>query len=150
MLKRMPRIPVAVGLLLLLVAAPRAVSAQGYQVVVNAENPVTSMTTAELSRLFQKRTTRWDDGGAVLPVDLPEGSSVRAAFSERVHGRPVSAIKVYWARQIYSGRGVPPIEKSSDAEVLQYVAANPNAIGYVSANATVGRGVKAIQVTGGA
>ncbi len=148
MLKRMQWLSVAVGLLLLLGGAEQ-LSAQGYQVVVNAGNSVASMTAGDLSRLFQKKTTRWDNGQTVIPVDLPENSSVRAAFSRSVHGKSVSALKAYWQRQIFSGRGVPPVEKVSNAEVLQYVAANASAVGYVSANATVGGGVKVIRVTGG-
>lgn len=148
MLKRMQWLSVAVGLLLLLGGAEQ-LSAQGYQVVVNAGNSVASMTARDVSRLFQKKTTRWDNGQMVIPVDLPERSPVRAAFSRSVHGKSVSALKAYWQRQIFSGRGVPPVEKVSNAEVLQYVAANASAVGYVSANATVGRGVKVIRVTGG-
>ncbi len=148
MLKRMQRFSAAVGLLLLLGGAEQ-LSAQSYQVVVNAGNSVASMTASDLSRLFQKKTTRWDNGQTVIPVDLPENSSVRVAFSRGVHRKSVSALKAYWQRQIFSGRGVPPVEKVSNTEVLQYVAANASAIGYVSANATVGRGVKVIQVTGG-
>ncbi len=148
MLKRMQYLSAAVGLLLLLGGAEQ-LSAQAYQVVVNAGNSVASMTARDLSRVFQKKTTRWDNGQTVIPVDLSENSSVRAAFSRGVHGKSVSALKAYWQRQIFSGRGVPPVEKVSNTEVLQYVAANASAIGYVSANVTVGRGVKVIQVTGG-
>ena len=35
---------------------------------------------------------------------------------------------------MFSGKGKPPQEMASDADVLAYIAANPNAIGYVDAN----------------
>jgi hypothetical protein len=44
----------------------------------------------------------------------------------------VSSIKAYWQKQIFSGRGVPPEEKQSDEEVLEYVSKNVGAIGYIS------------------
>lgn len=83
----------------------------------------------------------------VLPVDLPATSPVRSGFSQGVHDKPVAAIKVYWQRRIFTGQGVPPVEKASDREVLDYVAANRAAIGYVSANARVGDGVKVVNLT---
>ena len=49
----------------------------------------------------------------------------------------MSAVANYWQRQIFSGRGTPPPIKESDAEVIAFVAANPGAIGYVSADAEV-------------
>ena len=36
--------------------------------------------------------------------------------------------------------------KPSDAQVLSYLRDNPNAIGYVSPDATVGEGLKAVVV----
>jgi ABC-type phosphate transport system substrate-binding protein len=81
-----------------------------------------------------------------LPVDQAEGSSVRKAFSEAVHGRAPSAVEAYWQRQIFSGRGVPPLQKMSDDEVIAYVRSNPSAVGYVSRGASLGNGVHAVQI----
>ena len=47
----------------------------------------------------------------------------------------MSSVENYWQQQIFSGRGSPPPIKASDQEVLAFVAANPGAIGYVSADA---------------
>ncbi len=124
-----------------------ATAQQGsYKIVVNAAQSVTSLTASELSQLFLKQQTRWDDGQAVIPVDLPTTSPVRERFSEEIHNRQVGAIRVYWQRMIFSGREVPPVEKASDAEVIAYVAANANAIGYVSTSARTGDNVKVLSV----
>ena len=60
--------------------------------------------------------------------------------------KSVSAVKSYWQQQIFSGRGVPPTERSTDSEVLAYVRSNPNAIGYVSSAAALGGSVKVVTV----
>ena len=83
-----------------------------------------------------------------MPVDLSANSPVREAFSLAIHERDVNAVKSYWQRQIFSGRGVPPPEKASDSEVLAFVRANPGAVGYVSSGTAVGSGVKVLEVTG--
>ena len=115
-----------------------------FKVIVHASNPVTSMTSAEVSNFFLKKVTRWSGGQAVRPIDLATRSPVRGNFSEVVHRRSATAVKAYWNRQIFSGRGVPPTERRTDSEIINYVAATPGAIGYVSASANVGPGCKVI------
>lgn len=119
----------------------------GYVIVVHEGNSTTSLTADEVSRMFLKRTTQWADGSEIVPVDQVESASVRETFSQDVHGKSVSAIKSYWQRQIFSGRGVPPAERASNAEVLAFVRANPAAIGYVRAGINLGAGVKQILIS---
>lgn len=130
------------------VAGARPASAQRVQfvVVVNAANPVSNMAPRELSRIFRKEVTRWSDGRAIAPVDLPVDAAARTAFSERVHGKPAQAMFAYWQQQIFSGRAVPPVERKNDAEVIDYVRTHPDAIGYVAAGASLPSEVKAITV----
>ena len=79
-------------------------------------------------------------------MDQPEGSPVREAFTKAVLRKSVSAVKSYWQQQIFSGRAVPPTERPSDTEVLNFVRSNPAAIGYVSSSSVIGAGVKAVQL----
>ena len=136
----------AMGLAALLLASPGVAQTQEYQVVVHEANPSSNVAADEISRMFMKRTTRWADGGSVVPVDLAGNSETRDAFSQAVHGRSVSAIKAYWQRQIFSGRGFPPEEMGSDTAVLAFVRNNPGAIGYVASGTSVGDGVKVLNV----
>ena len=124
--------------LALLVPSHRA-AAQGYVVITNAAGPST-VSKDELSKIFLKKSS------ALVAVDQDKDSPVRGAFSRAVLGRPVSAIASYWQQQIFSGGEAPPAEKGSDAEVLALVRANPRAIGYVSAGASLGSGVQAVSV----
>lgn len=123
-----------------------ALAAEDFKVVVHASNPISSLPLSQVSRIFLKKTTRWDDGTDIVPVDQTDRSEVRSAFSEAVHGRSVASIKSYWQRLIFSGRGIPPEELETDAEVLAFVARQPGAIGYVSASARLNSSVKAISL----
>jgi len=118
-----------------------------FVVVVNDQNASAAMSRTVVSRFFLKKAARWENGAAVLPVDLPANSPIRDAFSREVLSKSVSSIKAYWQQQIFSGRDVPPPEKGDDAAVLEFVQSNPNAIAYVSAAATLPRGVKELTVT---
>jgi ABC-type phosphate transport system substrate-binding protein len=118
-----------------------------FVVVVNDQNASESVSRTAVSRFFLKKASRWENGAAVLPVDLPANSPIRDAFSREVLAKSVSSIKAYWQQQIFSGRDVPPPEKGDDAAVLEFVQSNPNAIAYVSAGAALPRGVKELTVT---
>ncbi len=119
----------------------------GFRVIVNAANPVASINRSQLSGLFLKQETSWPDGQVALPVDLGESSPVRADFSRVVLRRPVAAVKSYWNKQIFSGGGVPPIEKSSGEDVVSYVSAFHGAVGYVGLGVSLPAGVKAVKLT---
>ena len=144
------RVIAGVFCLAALLAAPRGAPVRAQEnvvVVVNASNPVTALSTAEVSNIFLRKTVRWEGGDEIQPVDLPASSSVRERFSESVLGKGISAVQAYWQRQIFSGHGVPPVEKASENEVLLFVRANANAIGYVAADAALGSAVKRVTVT---
>ena len=118
---------------------------QKYWVVVHPDNPVETMDRSALSRLFLKKTTKWADGRPVNPLDLPEKTATRAAFSLDVHGRSASAIKKYWQQMVFSGKAAPPPEVPEEADVLAQVRADPSAVGYVSDEAVL-RGVKIVDI----
>jgi ABC-type phosphate transport system substrate-binding protein len=132
---------------LILIATLANAAQPPYRVVVNSANPVSSMSAEEVSRLFLKRDTTWAHGVPVEAVDLVAGSTIREAFSQDVHNRDVAAIKNYWQRMIFSGRAVPPPEKATDEEVLEFVRSSQGAVGYVSASTAIGNGVKTIEIT---
>jgi len=133
---------VALGALL----APAAATAQsGFRVIVHPDNPVEAMTATELSRLFLKKVTTWPHGERVEPVDQSDSSGVRAAFSQAIHDREVAAIKAYWNKIIFSGRGIPPPELAGDREVLEFVRSHPDSIGYVSPRTSTSR-VKVLRI----
>ena len=117
----------------------------GFQIIANKSNPVTTISKSQLSRLFLKKEKKWETDKEVLPVDLKENFKTRAAFSKAIHGRPVSAIKAYWQKMIFSGRQVPPPEKGNDQDVINFVERYAGAVGYVSPKASISR-VKKIKV----
>ena len=140
------KIAVAAILTLALWIMPAVAEGQSFKVVINENNSTASMTQQNLSKCFLKQTRMWANGIPVIPVDQAVGSDTRKAFSQQIHERDVSAIKSYWQRQIFSGRGVPPTEKTSDEEVLIFVKSNAGAVGYVSQDADLGTGVKVLEI----
>jgi len=118
----------------------------GFVVIVNAANPVSSISSRDLSRIFLRQSRRWDDGTNAEPVDLPTDNSVRGAFSEAVHGRSAASVSSFWRQQIFSGRSVPPPERDSEAAVVAFVASHRGGVGYVGPGTSTSR-VKVVSVS---
>ena len=135
---------IAVCLAALLGAAPA--QAQGYRVIVNTANSTSRLTKDQLERVYLKKTTTWTNGSSVAVVDQAARSKVREQFSMSVLGRDVATMKNYWQQSLFSGRGVPPIEQASDAQVIAFVQANPSAIGYVAEGTPLPDGVKTVEI----
>jgi len=138
----------AITLLLLSIVMLSAGTANAaVKIVVHGSNSVSSITKAKAADLFLKRVTRWDNGHAVTPVDLSDKNPVRGAFSKELLGKEVAWVKSYWQKMIFSGRATPPVELSTDNEVLEFVRNNADAVGYVSEGATLPGGVRAVSVS---
>jgi ABC-type phosphate transport system substrate-binding protein len=121
-----------------------ATGAERFYIIVNNDNPVSSMDAKEVSKLFLKKANRWPNGQPVLPLDQSENSPIRETFSKEIHGKTIASLQAYWQQQIFSGRSIPPLVKNSDDEVIAYVKGNPNAISYVSS--PPGAGVKVLKI----
>jgi ABC-type phosphate transport system substrate-binding protein len=135
------------GLLLFLSAPDLRADDPPFRVVVHRSSPIASITRAELSAIYMKRTRSWRDGREIAAVDQPSTSRVRERFSRAVHGKSVAYVTRYWQRLIFSGRGIPPRQLQNDAAVLEFVKSNRDAIGYIGSETTPGDGVKVIAVT---
>jgi len=130
----------------LAVAAVFAAESASFKVVVHRDSAVTEIGVGDLSRIYLENTATWPDGSEATPVDMEQSTGLRKEFSKAVHGRNVDAIKSYWQRQIFSGNGVPPMEFSSEADVLFFVSEVPGAVGYVSDSTPLTSGVKLLRV----
>lgn len=107
---------------------------------------MTTVARRFLEDIYLKRVTEWPAGGTIQPVDLTKASPIRRRFSDAVMERPVEAVRAFWQQRIFSGRGVPPPELEHESDVVAYVQAHPNSIGYVSDEAPIGS-AKALTIT---
>jgi ABC-type phosphate transport system substrate-binding protein len=117
-----------------------------YVLIVNSDNEIESLSKKEVSDIFLKKNTHWQDKSKIKPADREKSAPVRENFSKDIHKKSVNAVIGYWQRKIFSGRGVPPVEKSSNKAVIEYVKSNATAIGYVSKDVSLPKGVKKIKV----
>ncbi len=119
----------------------------GYRVVVHASNSVTQLTRDQVSKIFLRKVTLWDNRQPVLPVDQAAEAPVRRTFTKQIHQRTIASVQTWWQQQTFAGVAVAPPERASDTEVLEYIRKYPTAIGYVRAGVPVGADLKIVDVT---
>ena len=130
-------------------AQERVASAAGSQpfvIIVSENSPLRTATRQQLSNLFLKKTTTLPGGREAMPVDLNGRKEARIAFSQAVHKKSVVAIQNYWQQQIFAGKEIPPPAMELESDVVTFVRDNPDAVGYVSASVTLGRGVRVVRL----
>ena len=106
-------------------------------VIIAADNGATA-SPAEISRMFLGKLKKFGDGSKVEVVYAKEGSATRSEFDKKALGKSPSQIKAYWSKLLFSGKGSPPKELGSDAEIKAKVAAGGGVIGYIDASAVDG------------
>ena len=107
-------------------------------VVVNPKSSLATMTADQVSGIFLGKSNTLPSGATAAPTDLPESAATRELFYTKVTGKSTAQVKAAWSRLVFSGKGTPPKELGSAAEVKKFVAGNPDAIGYIEKSAVDG------------
>jgi ABC-type phosphate transport system substrate-binding protein len=108
-------------------------------VIVNPKNMVTHMQVAQAAQYFLGKST------LLTPVDLSESSPLRSDFYMKIAGKDQDQVKAIWSKIVFTGKGFPPKEYNTSAEVKKAIAADPVAIGYID-RAAVDNTVKVILI----
>jgi ABC-type phosphate transport system substrate-binding protein len=145
----MPRLRTLLALAAALLAASGAAvraAAPHVKVIVNKELAVTKIGGDELARVYLGKKTLWDSGQRIAPAMLEDGNPSADAFLEGVLHKSSSQYRAFWKRQLFSGGGAPPRTFRTSAQVADFVARQPGAIGVVEAGFADDR-VKTVQIT---
>ncbi len=106
-------------------------------VIVHPSNAATLDADA-VSKLFLGREKSFPGGAAAVPLALSDDAAATAEFNDKILKKPSSQLKAYWSKLIFTGKGTPPKEIASDAEMVKLISSNPNMIGFVDAKAVDG------------
>jgi hypothetical protein len=121
---------------------PRARSQGSSGVLVIGPAGVPRIDTATVMRLY---TGRAIEAGhvAVTVVNLSAGHPLRQRFLAGYLKTDEEHYRAYWTVRRHVGKGAPPRELGSVAEVIDFVTRTPGAVGYVDA-AAAGAGINVI------
>ena len=99
-------------------------------VIVHPSNTA-ELTAKSVQRIFLGKEKKFSDGSETIPINHEPTSEVRADFDASFLRKSSSQVSAYWAKLVFTGKGVPPKEVANDAEVIDLVSKNPSAIGYI-------------------
>ncbi|HMW22334.1 MAG TPA: hypothetical protein PKC59_02770 [Burkholderiaceae bacterium] len=97
---------------------------------VIAHPGVRGLDAEAIRRVYSGRMVELD-GQPLRPVQLVAGHPLRRRFATAVLQQSDEDFIAYWTVRRYIGKGAPPRELGSSAEVIAQVIATPGAIGYV-------------------
>lgn len=121
------------GLLLLLCVLPGAAWAGDVVIVLNARNPTLKLSVTELKAIYLGQTSFWHGVVPMKVLARPMSSKPSQIFLEGVlHTTPQKYERTWTAKQL-AGQGIAPTELATADEVVTQVAANPGAIGFITA-----------------
>jgi len=131
----------------LLVSSASIFAAQaGAQAIVIANPGVKSadVSKGDLRDVFTGAASSLKDGSHVTPVLLKSGPAHDEFLSEYI-GKGDTAFRASWRSLVFSGQASMPKSLDSDSAVVEYVAHNAGAIGYI-AKSTPHDGVKVLSI----
>ncbi|GAA5315919.1 MAG: hypothetical protein AseanaTS_11240 [Candidatus Pelagadaptatus aseana] len=114
-------------------------------VIVNDAIDTGVLNRQSVQAIFTMSRQHWDDRQAIVVVVLPSRHPAHAHFVRNVLDIYPYQLKKSWDRLIFSGRGVAPDQVVDETEMLQRVASQPGAIGYVS-DKTLAANVKGVKI----
>lgn len=101
-------------------------------VIVNAANPVQSMTNRQVAELYLGRSRTFESGQVAAVMDAASEDPIRAQFFKGISGMSMGQVTAYWSRLKFTGQVQPPKSMGSEAAMLNEVRQNEAAIGFVS------------------
>jgi ABC-type phosphate transport system substrate-binding protein len=118
-------------ILLLLTSSAAAPTSAELAVIANPDNPLSAITISEVTRIYLGKTRLFPSGERVTPVDQAEDRYAREHFYQAVAEMDNTAVKQYWSRLMFSGKGYPPETLSDNESVRNWVAEHASGLGYI-------------------
>lgn len=108
-----------------------AASAQDVVLIANKGVQISEIKDADLHAIFMGEKTRFADGSHAVPVTL-KGGAVHEVFLKNHLGESPGDFRAQWRKAVFTGQGAMPRAFDSESALIEYVAATPGALGYVS------------------
>ena len=99
--------------------------------VVNASSPHDSISRQDAALIFLSKKRSWPGGGNIAVV-INENPQIYRAFSYSVLKKSPRQYLIFRKKMLFRGQGMPPPTVASDQEVVDFLAAHHNGIGFIA------------------
>ena len=110
------------------VASQKKALESGIVLIVNPENALTDITSAELKEIYLGNKTNWSNGEQITPVLYTVGSKLNEFFLNKICGIDEKAFNAHWESR--KEAKVIPMFVDQDDWVIRYIRRSRGAIGF--------------------
>jgi ABC-type phosphate transport system substrate-binding protein len=100
------------------------------EIVVIGNSNVPKMDSVTIQKVYTGKVISVS-GINITPVGIKSGTAARNLFLQEFLNQDEEKYTAYWTVRRYIGKGAPPAELASDADVINYVQSTPGAVGYI-------------------
>ncbi len=115
-------------------------------IIANPQAEISSLGRQKLKSIYLNQTATWPNGLEIKLVVLAE-EGPRQEFCRNIVGKDASQFERHWRRQLFIGKGMPPLELQTSAEVIKHVRTTPGAIGFIADRPPRPAGVVVVTIT---
>ena len=108
-----------------------AITAEDQIVVVTHPDNQNTITQKDLYRLYFGKLTTLPNGQRLVPIVNNGDKEQLKIFASQVLQRSSQQLRSYWARQLFTGKGNPPVRVDDSTVLKELIANNPEYIGYL-------------------
>ena len=101
-------------------------------VLVHEAAAIDGLSQKDLLDIYLGKTVLWEDKTKVNPLSLRSNHEATGHFFEKCLGKSLRTMKKKWIGLALSGQGAPPKSMDTEKEMVEYIADNRSAIGFVS------------------
>lgn len=109
---------------------PTLCFADNVTIIANPSVSESALSSQKISKIYLGKKTTWDNG-TKISFALLKGDTHNHFLKSYIH-KTDSQYKIFWKKQIFTGKGAPPQVFDSNKAMINFVAKTPGAIGYVS------------------
>lgn len=112
-------------------------------VVVPIDSPVKALSRDEVGRIFLKKLKVLPGNFELHPVGQMSSPGKDEAFYRDVTGKSRGQLQSYWARLMFTGKDLPPLDGKEDAGVKALLASDLHSVGFID-EASVDESVRVV------
>jgi len=105
-------------------------------IVINKDNPVTTLSASEAKLYWLRKVKkRWPDiNKNIRPADFKSKNAAQETFYSKVLGMTASDVETYFTQKQYESAEKPQDKFGSESDLINFVASEPGAIGFIDAS----------------
>ncbi len=120
---------------------------QSLAVIANTEGTPSELSFSDLKSVFMGEKQRWSSGKKVLIALMKTRNKIGVEVCDKVFNMKPDEMNKYWLALVFQGKASAPYFFNSTADLQDFVADNPGAIGIIDDNVTTSD-IKTILVDG--